>query len=379
MRMGRLFFGIALLAAAFGVAVWLVVRSNELSPTAGKPPPTTFAANGGLKSPLLPRPVDSEETVPTTPEITFPNLLARRKGQLLLELLAGNLSIPTPSAATIDLYLRQHNRNAASLLTVWQVTGNLDYLREAATRFQADPQVQFVVLASNTFPEDRDKWINLFKQSASFNPLANYFAAHEYFRQNQTEQAVAELAAASGQGIDDYTAASFQERQELFVAAGASSPIESKGNVIAVALPILQPYLETMKALAEEMAGAQAAYTAAGDSASAQRLAQAGVVLGRQMGGGRLLIHQIAGIEIEESILRQLPPDDSLDWLGQSPANRLAELQQQREQIQTLSASASTALPQMDEATVGAYIDQVIQFGELEAMKWLTSRSTSSP
>jgi len=76
--------------------------------------------------------------------------------------------------------------------------------------------VQFVVLASNAFPEDRDKWINLFKQSASFNPLANYFAAHEYFRQNQTEQAVAELAAASGQGIDDYTAASFQERQELF-------------------------------------------------------------------------------------------------------------------------------------------------------------------
>ena len=379
MRTGRLLVWIALLGGVLGIAVWLMVRTSELPRTDAKPPPSSFAPNRALKSPLLRPTADPEEAV-AAPEIAAPNPFKMQKGQELIELLAGTMTVPTPSAAVIELYLQQHTRSAASLLMVWQATGNLDYLREAATRFPNDPQVQFAVLAGDAFPEDRGKWIALFKQSAPLNPLPNYFAAHEYFRQSQTDQAAAELADALGkQGLDDYTVASFPERQELFVAAGAS-PMESKGGVFAAALPTLQTYLETMKTLAQEITSAQASFASAGDSASAQRLAQAGVVLGRQLntgGGGRLTVGQMTGLDIEQSILRQLPPDDTLDWLGESPANRLAELQQQREQMQNLSAAASSALPQLGDAELSQYVDQLIQSGELEAMRWLAARSST--
>jgi len=72
--------------------------------------------------------------------------------------------------------------------------------------------------------------------------------------------------------------------------------------------------------------------------------------------------------------LKQLPPDEPLDWLGQSPAARLAQLQQQREQIETLSAACQSALPQLGEAEFGEYVNRLVQFRELDAMQWLASR-----
>ncbi|MGD0651963.1 MAG: hypothetical protein ABSA97_12645 [Verrucomicrobiia bacterium] len=369
MKPGRLLIGVGLLGIVFTIAVWLMVRGSEFPRTNAKPPPTSLMSKRTARRSPPAIPEETEEAVPGMP--------AEKNGQLLLDMLAGVTPIRRPSAAAIELYLQQHGRSAASLLAAWQVSGNLDHLREAATRFENDPRVQFVVLATDAFPDDRSKWIALFKQSSLYNPLANYFAAHEYFRQNQTDQAVGEMVAASSkQGFENYMTAAFQECEELFLATGAS-PIDAKAEGFAAVFLMLQPYVETMRDLGQAAAGAQAAYAAAGDSASAQDLAKSGVDLGRQMnlgGGGRLLISQMTGISIEEMFLKQLPPDEPLDWLGQSPAARLAQLQQQREQIETLSAACQSALPQLGEAEFGEYVNRLVQFRELDAMQWLASR-----
>jgi hypothetical protein len=149
----------------------------------------------------------------------------------------------------------------------------------------------------------------------------------------------------------------------------------------------VQPYVDTLPELGEAAARALAAYTTADNSASAQNLARSGVSLGQRLGlggGGRWLSDQLVGISIEEMFLRQLPPDETVDWLGQSPVVRLGQLQRQRELIETLSAMRQSALPRLNDAEFAQYVDQVIQSGELEAVKWLASRApaqqrTSSP
>ena len=287
MKPGRLLIAVGLLGIVFTIAVWLMMRGSELPRTNAKPPPTSLMSKRTARrsSPVIPE--ETEEAAEGMP--------AEKNGQLLLDMLAGVTPIPKPSTAAIELYLQQHGRSAASLLAAWQVSGNLDHLREAATRFENDPRVQFAVLATDAFHDDRSKWIALFKQSSLYNPLANYFAALDYFRQNQTDQAVGEMVAASSkQGFDNYMTAAFRECEELFLATG-TSPIDAKAEGFAAVFLMLQPYVETMRDFGQAAADTQAAYAEAGDSASAQDLAKSGVDLGRQMNlgsGGQLLISQ---------------------------------------------------------------------------------------
>ncbi len=379
MRIGRLVIAVFLAGGIAGLMVWLVVRGSESASREGRIP-SVPAANRKLRPPLLNRPPPGAEP-PTTPDAASPNPFERRKGQVLLELLAGGTN-PSASAAAIESYLVEHNRNAVSLVTVWQVTGNVDYLREASTRFPNDPLVQFSILAADAFPDDRAKWITLFKQAAPMNPLANYLAAHDWYRQTQPDEAAAELFAAAGKPVlDDYTATSLGDRQELFTSSGVAA-MESKGDAIAGALPLVQGVVEKLRALSQEIAGAQGAASSNGDSALAQRLIQAQIDLGRQLntpGPARMAMEQSAGIDIEQTALRQLPPDDVVDWLGQSPASRLADLQQQQEQLQSLSATAAATLPRLGDAELLQYVDLVIQSGEVEALKWLAGRGSTSP
>jgi hypothetical protein len=87
------------------------------------------------------------------------------------------------------------------------------------------------------------------------------------------------------------------------------------------------------------------------------------------------LSNQLTGIAIEQIFLCQLPPDVPLDWLGQSPTDRRAELQQQREQIRTLITTVTPiCLAQLTDAELIDYYDRWKQSGEIEAMKRLASR-----
>jgi len=329
-------------------------------------------------------PMDMDDLEPPLPDTNHIVRLPEKSGNFLRDVLAkGAEAIPKPSAAAIENYLQQKERSAASLLAAWQVSGATNYLQEAAQQFANDPHVQFAVLASNVFPDDRGNWIALFKQSCPDNPLANYFAAHEDFLQGQTEAAVTELKAAAGkEGFEDYITDFFwPECEQLSLATGAP-PALAEWEGVEDATRTVLPCLSTLRALAREAAAAQTAFASAGDSASAQSLAQTGVVLGQQLNverGGELVINQLVGIAIEAIFLSQLPPDETLDWLGQSPAERRAELNQQKEQLRNLTTTIPALLPQLSDAELTDYLDRWKQSGELAAMKWLAARVPTQP
>src|SRR4029079_644303 len=99
-----------------------------------------------------------------------------------------------------------------------------NYLKEAALNFPNDSRVQLGVLSSNLYPEDRRKWLDLFKASAPDNSLANYLSGREYFKDGQSAEAMNELREATRKtGFQDYAMESKLDEEELNIAAGRTS------------------------------------------------------------------------------------------------------------------------------------------------------------
>src|ERR1700722_15432195 len=113
---------------------------------------------------------------------------------------AGQPKIPRKK---VEAWLAQHNRNALSLLAAFHALDDTNYLNEAATNFPDNPQVELAVLARDEFPQDRRKWLDLFKNSSPSNSLANYLSAQDDLKNGNSDAAVQELQAASGKSQFD--------------------------------------------------------------------------------------------------------------------------------------------------------------------------------
>jgi len=188
---------------------------------------------------------------------------------------------------------------------------------------------------------------------------------------------VAELLAASGkEGFNDYLTASIDRREQLYRASG-EPPLDAQA--ISMFGQML-PYLATLRALSREIAEALSTTPAQGDAASAENLLIAGIQLGQRLNGevgGHFLIHQLVGIVIEQKLLETLPPQKTYDWLGQTPAERLAELQQQKDQLNQIGKDWSSALGHLSEADLAIYFELVKSNGEFAAMQWLAGRANA--
>src|SRR5690606_2021712 len=80
---------------------------------------------------------------------------------------------PDVTPVEMDVFLSRKGRTAGNLIAAWQLTTNLPFLEDAAGRFPDDPTVQFAVLQSGLYPEQRRQWLDRFKASAPNNALAS--------------------------------------------------------------------------------------------------------------------------------------------------------------------------------------------------------------
>lgn len=137
--------------------------------------------------------------------------------------------------------------------------------------------------------------------------------------------------------------------------------------------------LATFKNLAQDIADLQKQYLDAGDTGSAERLAQIGVALANRLDSGdgaKLLINQLVGIAIEPMVFKQLNQNVGYDFLGgKTPQDRLAELKQQKLSLKDLAKSSERAvLANLTEAELLSYFDRQKVYGEVEAKRWLQQR-----
>jgi hypothetical protein len=282
----------------------------------------------------------------------------------------------------VEEYLRRHNRNAASLLAAFHALNDTNYLNEAATNFPNDPHLQWTILARDAFPADRRKWLDGFKSSSPSNSLANYLSARDYLKNNQPDAAVKELLTASSKSqFNDYSTETILDAEELGQFSGSLPMMTHIASMAAVESDNL-PVMADFKGIATGIRDLQQQYLNSGDASSAQSLAQAGVGLADRLtegDGGKFLINQLVGIGSENIVLQALDQNASYDFLGgETPAQRLAELKQQKAAIRDLTTVSST-IPTLSEAEQASYWERSRIYGELEALRWVQQQNATTP
>jgi hypothetical protein len=303
------------------------------------------------------------------------------------DLLAEILALKLPREK-IEEYLKLHNRDAASLLAAYHASGDADhpvgdinYLKEAATNFPNDPHVQWTVLSqwtaleTSAFPEDKRKWLDAFKASSPSNSLANYLSAENYFKSGQPDAAIKELLAATDKSsFGGFAMESFLNEDELYRASG-KSPLEASRAALSGMANDVLPELANMKVVAQGIQSAQKQYATAGDTASVENLAQMGMGLANRFNSGdsgKLIISQLVGISIQAISLQPLNQNTSYDFLGgETPAQKLAELKQQKVALRELTQSFESIVPTMTEAETISYAERAKIYGEVAAMRWV--------
>jgi hypothetical protein len=285
---------------------------------------------------------------------------------------------PQISREIAEAWLTRHHRNATSLLAVFRARGDTNYLNEAATNFPNDPQVELAVLAHGAFPEDRRRWLDLFKASSPSNSLADYFSAEDHLKNGTPGAAINELLAASGKSqFDNFETDSRLDAEALYAYAGKSR-VESGQAALADISAEALPELATFKRLAMGMGDMQKQYLAAGDADSAGNLAQMGMTLGNQLGSGetgKYAINRLVGIATEAIALNQLDPNTSYDFLnGQTPGQVLQQLKEQKASYRELSTSFRAVYPQLTDEDLAGYVERSKINGELEAMRWVVQQ-----
>jgi hypothetical protein len=227
------------------------------------------------------------------------------------------------TAGQVGPYLEANHRNAASLLAAYRTSKDPALLEEAKQKFPNDPQVAFeAAFEQGATPEERQQWLENWKNSDPDNSMANYLLARDDFKAGKPDQAVQELIAASGKGeYRDYTQARMQDDQDAYLSAGYSA---AESESIS-SMQLLLPQLAQMKDLGLSLRDLANSYRQAGDESSAQAALQMAAQLGQRYGDtpGEPEISWLVGMAVEKIALNNMDPNDVYGSNGQTVQARL--------------------------------------------------------
>ena len=291
-------------------------------------------------------------------------------------------SVPRVPREKVEEYVTRHHRDTASLLAAFHALQDTNYLLEAATNFPNNPQLQWTILAQDAFPADRRKWLDAFKTSSPNNSLANYLSAQDYFKNNQPEAAMKELTAAAGKSqFADFSMETILDAEDLYRFNGSSSSDMHTGAIATVSDTLKQ--LSQLKDVARGLQELQHQYATAGDTASVRTLALMGIDLGNRIATGdigKFAINQLVANATQAIALESLDQNTSYAFLGgQTPAQRLADFQQQRAALRELNKSFTAAAAVATEDQMNAYWERSKIYGGWPAAQWLVQQTATTP
>jgi RNA polymerase sigma factor (sigma-70 family) len=273
-----------------------------------------------------------------------------------------------------EKYLDENHRTARSLLAAFRATGDARLLNEATEKYPNDPQVAFTAAyAPDATPEERRHWLDVFKQAAPENSLANYLSALDHFEAGQTGDAVQDLsAAASKQKYQDYSMEFILNGEEAYRTAGYP---EADSRVIP-SMALLLPQFAELKQLSFQMVDLAAAYRQAGDEGSAQTALQMDAALGQRLNGSGndSLLSKLVGMAIETIALKQMDPNVPYSSGGETVQQRLDEVNQQRSSLTQFSQQLNNIYSIISAPDWITYHDRWRAFGEENAVRWLLDK-----
>ena len=282
--------------------------------------------------------------------------------------------VPKLTAAQVEAFLKANRTNGASLLAAYRTSGDPTLLKEAMEKYPDDPQVAFEAAVNKKLPpEDQRQWLDNFKTAAPDNALANYLSAGNYFDSGQIDQGIAELTAASGKRINDYTLERALNDQEAYLSAGYS-PVEAE--CIADS-SLLIPQDSMVKGLGVDLVSLAKTYQQAGDPASAQAAFQMAINLGQNyaaLPNDPILINQLVGLAIQKIAFNAMDPNSPYGDTGQTAQDQMNQINQVRTSLRELANQATPWLPMMSDQDILSYENRRQAFGEVAALQWVVGK-----
>ncbi|HMJ89496.1 MAG TPA: hypothetical protein VK530_06750 [Candidatus Acidoferrum sp.] len=269
------------------------------------------------------------------------------------------------------VYFQRHGTNAETLLAMQRV----EDIKLAAQLFPDDPRVQFAALTRDVFPEARREWLDRFKQSAPDNAMADYLSAREYFREGNSEKALAEFTAAAAKPhFTDYSVSQIQNMEEAQLSAGRNVA-EAK---LAAASHLHVPQSKMLRDIADGLQTMYAQHAASGDVVAGEATARMISSFGQRLfadSESPIILNQYTGMRIESQLLKTLPPDSQPEWLNQTVQERLDEFKAFKKTGSDLLQEQERMIQRGDESQIIGFYDRLKLQGEWKALLWLQSQT----
>jgi len=216
--------------------------------------------------------------------------------------------------------------------------------------------------------------IERFKAADPNNPLPWIYSAQELFKSGANEEAIAEIRAALDRpAFYTYSTERMDAAQRLYEDLGLH-PLEA--GLLAMAgltLPHMIAATQSSRMLMEWQKKA----TDSGDATAADEALRLTYSLGRTFAtpeASRLLIGQVVGLSMESRALKALPADAQPDWLTVNPAQRLAEIERQKQSVKESTAALESVIQSQNGAVLSEYLRLMRTGSEAAALEWLKTQ-----
>jgi hypothetical protein len=295
-------------------------------------------------------------------------------------------AMPKPTPGDISKFLANHGETAVNLVAAFGVTRDRRLIERALELFPHSPIVLMTAIESipagaaptpgeTSQPDaERAALIERFKAADPNNPLPWIFSAAELFKAEQSAQGIAEIRAAlEHPAFYTYSNERMDSTQQLYEDLGLH-PLEA--SVLAMAgqtIPHTTAAMQSSRSLMEWQKSA----TESSDTAGADDALRLTYDLGRTFAtpeASRTLIGQLVGVSMEARALKALPADAQPEWLAVIPAQRLAEMEKQKQNVKDLTEGLTSIFQSQNEPLLAEYLRRNRKDGELSALTWLKAQ-----
>lgn len=278
-------------------------------------------------------------------------------------------------------WLASRNRDAVSLLAMWDLTGDEAILREAAKKFPGNPQVCLamlgVVFEKEGHEADKKKWTDQLMAADPENPLGHYYQARLAQAAGDRAGVITALEMALGRKgrIDFYLRERMVGTKEGLLASGV--PLKD-AYFLSLAGPmgkVSEGFYATGK-LMGFFKTELALMKAPGRETEFQELAGLGLRLAEQqrLTESPSLFTELMAHGQRMRFLKELDPETEIANSGRSIAEELVLATAEKESLSKLVKEVTPAQEFLQNAPLevqGQYADSMMMDGEVAALRFL--------
>ncbi len=281
--------------------------------------------------------------------------------------------LPSLTNQQIQGYLTTNDRDATCLVIGSRLSKNPELLREAITRFGDNPVVQLEMALRGPTQEERQAALDAFKTHDPQNPLCDYLDSLSAFEKGDFSKAAGGLIQSLDSGtLQDYSLVLASGTEAAYLSAGYTST-EAQLYALFDSAQRNQDTTSKVGAVADKLGELRDQYIKNNDMDAAEPTVSIGLDIGQKIQAQEKpsFLSSLVGIDIESKILNQLDPLTPVNSAGQTADARLKELNQQKNQLQSLVQKAQDLpISKMSDEQMKDYAQRLRSQGEVNATQW---------